>query len=721
MVVPALLACSAESSVVYVRASATGLGNGTSWANAYSNLQQALLAAIEGDEIWVAAGTYAPAPAGGSREASFDISMNVTLLGGFAGIEGSASQRDPALNITVLSGDLNGDDEPGFINRGDNSFQVVVILAGRPTIDGFTITAGYASGPGFGATPASMDQGAGANVYDAEPTFSRCIFRDNWALNHGALNDHGSSVLIDCAFIENHAVGFGAGLYIHHHSLTRATNCRFIRNTTPGDGAGIYCRGLHVSVIENCEVLGNEATRGAGMYVAEDASPRVESCMFTGNSALLGGGGIYADKAFGEIVSCRFERNHAGESRSGGGGGGGGSGGGGVWVTRGAPMIVSCEFIENRASFGGGFYAIEECRAEVTGCEFTDNSATEAGGLYTLSSPVLVRDCTFVGNRAFGSDFSVGGGLSSYFSNARVERCRFARNEAELGGGGVYAEGESPVVMNSIFLGNRTTGHEQGWGGGVLNGYHTHATIAGCAFIGNQADEGGGAYTMVLADPSFVNCTFVSNAATATGASAGGLYCSEFAAVRVTNCIVWGNSGSQIHGAERVDYSCVEGGMAGDGNTGMSPMLSRLPHAGVDGEWGTVDDDAGDLRPGPGSPCIDSGDNSAILAGFVEDLSGGMRRRDDPSTVDSGMGAAPIIDMGAYEFVARCMADLDDGSGTGAPDGGVTIDDLLFYLLAFESGSGDADVDDGTFTGMPDGGVTIDDLLYFLARFDAGC
>ncbi|MGD9790835.1 MAG: hypothetical protein AB7Q00_11400 [Phycisphaerales bacterium] len=32
-----------------------------------------------------------------------------------------------------------------------------------------------------------------------------------------------------------------------------------------------------------------------------------------------------------------------------------------------------------------------------------------------------------------------------------------------------------------------------------------------------------------------------------------------------------------------------------------------------------------------------------------------------------------------------------------------------------------SDVDDGTFTGTPDGGTTIDDLLYFLSRFNLGC
>ena len=62
-----------------------------------------------------------------------------------------------------------------------------------------------------------------------------------------------------------------------------------------------------------------------------------------------------------------------------------------------------------------------------------------------------------------------------------------------------------------------------------------------------------------------------------------------------------------------------------------------------------------------------------------------------------------------------------DGSGTGVPDGGVTIDDLLYYLALFEAGDICADVDDGTGTGVPDGGVTIDDLLYYLFRFEAGC
>ena len=69
----------------------------------------------------------------------------------------------------------------------------------------------------------------------------------------------------------------------------------------------------------------------------------------------------------------------------------------------------------------------------------------------------------------------------------------------------------------------------------------------------------------------------------------------------------------------------------------------------------------------------------------------------------------------------QCPADFDDGSGSGTPDGGVTIDDFLYYLVSYANGEPTADLDNGTSTGTPDGGVTIDDLLYYLFRFEAGC
>jgi hypothetical protein len=66
-----------------------------------------------------------------------------------------------------------------------------------------------------------------------------------------------------------------------------------------------------------------------------------------------------------------------------------------------------------------------------------------------------------------------------------------------------------------------------------------------------------------------------------------------------------------------------------------------------------------------------------------------------------------------------CIADMT--GSWGSCDGGVGIEDLLYYLVRFDEGSAEADIDDGTGTGLPDSGVGIEDLLYFLIRFDAGC
>jgi phosphatidate phosphatase APP1 len=54
----------------------------------------------------------------------------------------------------------------------------------------------------------------------------------------------------------------------------------------------------------------------------------------------------------------------------------------------------------------------------------------------------------------------------------------------------------------------------------------------------------------------------------------------------------------------------------------------------------------------------------------------------DNNAVSSSDAVVITVNPGA----ARCVADVDDGSGTGTPDGGVTIDDLLYFLARLEAG-----------------------------------
>jgi hypothetical protein len=636
---------------LFVTPGGHGSGSGGSWEDASADLQSAIDAARPGDEIWVASGTYTPAPPGAERTATFRLKTGVTIRGGFAGDESSLTQRAAGASATVLSGDLDGDDGPDFSGRADNCYHVVSAFGidQSGTLDTVTIRGGHGDGPGKGASPESQDQGSGIDIFDASPRLLRCTFEDNWNDNHGAANDHGiASVFEECVFRANGTGLLGAGLYIHHHSETLVVDCRFEDNTSAGEGGGAYCRSHHGAIFQDCVFRRNHAVHGAGLYVAEEATPEVTGCTFEENDASTGGGGVYSDHAAPFVHACTFVRNLAGTTIEDGGGGGGGSGGGGFWDDGGTPLVENCHFEDNRASFGSGVYLIFFSQGTVRDCTFVDNHALEGGGLYTLNSDALVEDCTFTRNTGLGGSFSVGGGVSNYFSSATYRRCTFVGNRAELGGGGAYAEGESPRFFECAFVGNRAFNTTEGFGGGLLISFFCNTIVQNGSFIGNESNFGAGLYNLAFGEADIVNCTFVDNRAAQSAGRA--LDSNVLAITRVANVLSWRNAPAGFPPElSSVRYSCVEGGYAGDGNFSGDPLLAAEPAPGLDGLYGTADDSAGDVRLGAGSLCTDAGDNSALLAGAQLDLAGQPRFRDDPAAPDHGVPAPPIVDIGAYE------------------------------------------------------------------------
>ena len=67
-----------SAATIYVNQNATGLNNGTSWTDAFVDLQGAIGISVFGDEIWVAAGVYKPTPLT-SRSISFSIKNGTSL------------------------------------------------------------------------------------------------------------------------------------------------------------------------------------------------------------------------------------------------------------------------------------------------------------------------------------------------------------------------------------------------------------------------------------------------------------------------------------------------------------------------------------------------------------------------------------------------------------------------------------------------------------------
>jgi len=274
---------------IYVDDTASGSDTGTSWANAYTNLQTALGAANPSDEIWVASGTYKP---GAARGHTFQLKNGVALYGGFpdGGGDGTFIARKPKLYHTLLSGEIGN---PSI--KTDNTYHVVTGSGNNTTaiIDGFTITRGY--------TPVSADTGMGGGfyIYNGSPTVSGISFMDNFAENYGGgmANVYlGNPLVVNCTFTGNMTNGSGGGLVNLYGASTTIVNSTFAGNAAGGasaianySGGGAYVR--------NIIAWGNNIANPA-IGVDSGSSISVQYSLIQGMSVYPGTGNINPDPLY---------------------------------------------------------------------------------------------------------------------------------------------------------------------------------------------------------------------------------------------------------------------------------------------------------------------------------------------------------------------------------------------------------------------------------------
>lgn len=240
-----------DAAVWYVNINAGGAGDGSSWTNAYTDLQSAFSSATSGDSIWVAKGTYRPTT-GTDRSVYFRLKNGVSLFGGFSGNETSVNARNISSNLTVLSGDIGN---PG--NASDNTYHVVYgsNLSSTVVVDGFRVTGGQI---GSGA------EGAGFYLDNCKVIIRNCHITDN-------------------------SGGLGGGIYQYNGNL-QITDCRINDNyATSHTGAAIYCKGTGGSTsVYNTQFRNNvvDPSAAAGiLFVSGDLDLLVDRCEFSGNNA----------------------------------------------------------------------------------------------------------------------------------------------------------------------------------------------------------------------------------------------------------------------------------------------------------------------------------------------------------------------------------------------------------------------------------------------------
>ncbi len=191
-------------------------------------------------------------------------------------------------------------------------------------------------------------------------------------------------------------------------------------------------------------------------------------------------------------------------------------------------------------------------------------------------------------------------------------------------------------LIDCIFEGNSSTG-----GGGAVGGIGGAASISGCRFTGNQAEEGGAVFlSHGVLDMEF--CTFEGNVALDGGA----LYIGSLIEVELNHCSFYGNAAARggsitILGAynsvQNIASSILAFGPDGEGlywdGDGVLTMDHLDIHANAGGDWtgniagqfgvnGNVnldplfcDAEAGDLTLREDSPCLPAGNPDSVLIG----------------------------------------------------------------------------------------------------------
>ncbi len=516
--------------VIHVKAQGSRIiKNCRSWKTAFDNLQDALdLAfALPLSEIWVAEGVYIPSqiytpigPTGGVTGGvagatgavtgpalinlrTFNIPDNTALFGGFKGDECKCSERNPEKHKTILSG---ANTYWHVVTLGNDITQTGV----RVVIDGFEIIDGNAQGPDGESTLVTgltYAHSSGAGVYSA----------------------FGSSLILSNCVIKGNRNGYSS-------PLTSYPTQSFI-------GAGVYSNNSDISICDTSFKY-NYAQGQAGALAIyntyETTGPHtgfVEKCKFIENTALNFGGAIVVEGTFPDPASktivqeSLFVKNRAYE--------------GGAIVPDSEELYVRCcTFIDNIGYINGGALATTNV---------VNTIAAALKGVTPTFFPTNIEKCIFkhnyctadlklhdliLGGPSAGFSFALGGTVVCYMNGfLNIDNSKF-ENNVSLGDGGAIVNGNAAatnlfqtgvnafkvhtIICNSEFTGNHAVN-----GGAIASEPNSIAlippvtievtdTVLGVFnsdFVGNVADEKGGAIFLNKTTAAIVDNCFKENCA----------------------------------------------------------------------------------------------------------------------------------------------------------------------------------------------------------------
>jgi len=564
------ISCSGLSpaKVIFVNSKAAGSNNGSSWTNAYTDLQSALHAASPGDSIWVAEGTYYPTST--TDSISFQIPDGVKVFGGFAGNETNFNSRDYKKNVTILNG-------------RNISYHVVYFLnAGSSTaLDGFTIKGGWTDT--LSSSSSSFDNsilGGGILIESTSsrtcsPIIDNCLINGNHGLEGGGVcifsdtGGYSSPTLNQCNISDN-----DGGIQLNNSQQSQGSI---------GAGVSVLNAGTTKLNITNCTISKDSATMGGGIGIynfgintASKVIGTIKNCVISNNLGLAEGGGIInftgGTSSNPSIISVTIDSCTISDNKS-------GSGGGifdfNVENSQCIPVFANCKITGNTAipltfasnlipGIGGGISNMDCGPGPIfTNCTISGDSAVSGGGISNLNTAAssngqkpfftpIFTGCKISGNYAINN----GGGIFSMSPgdtlSASLTNCIISGNYANVSGGGIYNVADTSTYTSILASAERAVVNSN-----IMSTVRAiiNSNITNTARTDINSNEMNAADAVV--NYSLMNCTITGNYA---GANGGAMYNkgseTGFVGVcntTVENSIIWNNEAN--HSTTSADAS----------------------------------------------------------------------------------------------------------------------------------------------------------------------
>ncbi|MFC1783096.1 LamG-like jellyroll fold domain-containing protein, partial [Planctomycetota bacterium] len=320
-------------------------------------------------------------------------------------------------------------------------------------------------------------------------------------------------------------------------------------------------------------------------------------------------------------------------------------------------LTIAGGYGSNGGGIDGGHNSVT-----IENCIIRDNQVSvDGGGIYNLNNTSVVSQCIVINNTAGGN----GGGLADCYGT--IKNCLIAQNIAQNGGGLDNCDGD---IINCTIVGNKAwiDGDDEGAGGGLRNCNGVDKSFTNCIIRQNSAEAAGtshfkgcnaptnscyagGSESNIDDDPKFVNIFDKIDIVTATVDASNPNFVDDCSAIEVSNT-GWYEIGDIIE----YNNDGIARKVIAKSNSTIT-INPRLLYASKVGDvyhiynWKYITNVIEDYHLRAISPCIDAGDNNAISDS--KDFDGYVRFYDNPEVTDTGNGAAPIIDMGVYEWNDR--------------------------------------------------------------------